>query len=479
MRFLVPRVPNLGKKNVILKPSFILIFYCIDMFILMVIVFILGYAAIALEHPLRVNKTATALLLAVTLWVLLAYGGVSLLVDPSGFQHYLSEKPEGTFLEWMSHHALLEHLGEISEIVFFLLGAMTIVELVDSHEGFRIITDRITTNSKMKLLWVISLITFFLSAVLDNLTTSIVMVALLRKLTGDRKERWFFAGMVIIAANSGGAFSPIGDVTTIMLWIAGRITSFNIILKTFIPSLLSMVIPLTLITLTMKDNILKVSRKSEEHTSDPTTPFERNLVFFFGIGALLFVPIFKTLTHLPPYIGILFGLSILWILTEILHKSKNEDNRSKITVAGVIRKIDTPSILFFLGILLAVAALQTTGHLLLLANTLDSYVGNLYLINVVIGLLSAVVDNVPLVAGAMGMYGDRFITDHYFWEMLAYCAGTGGSILIIGSAAGVAVMGMEKIDFIWYLKKISLWALIGYLAGAFSYWALTAMIFSA
>lgn len=445
----------------------------------MIFVFIIGYAAIALEHPLKVNKSATALFLAVAMWVLFVIGGEGILVSNVAFQEYLLKNPDGSFLDWLSHHALLEHLGEISEILFFLLGAMTIVELVDSHEGFRIITDKITTRNKVKLLWVISIITFFLSAVLDNLTTSIVMVALLRKLIGDRKERWFYAGMVIIAANSGGAFSPIGDVTTIMLWIGGHVTTVNIILKTFVPSVLSMVIPLALISISMKGEIQAMPVKEKEHKHDPTTAFERNLVFYLGVGSLLFVPIFKTITHLPPYIGILLGLSVLWIVTEILHKSKNEEFKSKVTVAHVLRKVDTPSVLFFLGILLAVSALQTVGHLDLLAQTLDKHVGNLYIINVIIGLLSAVVDNVPLVAGAMGMYQNTFVTDHYFWEMLAYCAGTGGSILIIGSAAGVAVMGMEKIDFIWYLKKISLWALIGYLAGSIAYWAMSIFIFHA
>ena len=421
----------------------------------MIIVFILGYTAIALEHPLRINKSATALLFAVALWTLYALG----------------------FPDSFSNAVLLEHLGEISGILFFLLGAMTIVELIDAHEGFRILTDRIKTTNKVKLLWAVSIITFFLSAVLDNLTTAIVMVALLRKLIGDKKERWFFAGMVIVAANSGGAFSPIGDVTTIMLWVGGQVTTMNIILKTFIPSMLSMVIPLTLLSFDMKGRVQKPIRVYAEH-GELSTPIERNTIFFLGIASLLFVPVFKTITNLPPYMGILLVLGILWMVTEIMHKKKNDAYRPMVTVAGVIRRVDTPSILFFLGILLAVAALQTSGHLQLLAISLDKHVGNLYVINVIIGVLSAVVDNVPLVAGAIGMYKDTFPSDHYFWEMLAYCAGTGGSILIIGSAAGVAVMGMEKIDFIWYLKKISLWAMIGYLAGALAYWGMSVMFFS-
>ncbi len=425
-------------------------------FYLMIIVFILGYACIALEHPLRINKTATALLLAVFLWVFFVFG----------------------YPDLFTHQLLLEHLGEISQILFFLLGAMTIVELIDAHDGFSIITDKIKTTKKVKLLWIISIITFFLSPILDNLTTAIVMVALLRKLISDKHERWFFAGMVIVAANSGGAFSPIGDVTTIMLWIGGYVTTFNIIMKTFVPSALSMVIPLALLSITMKGHIRKPTETITQH-KNPTTPLERNLVFFLGVGSLLFVPVFKTLTNLPPYMGILLGLGVLWVITEIMHKSKNDANRPMVTVAGVIRRVDTPSVLFFLGILLAVAALQSAGHLKLLAITLDQHVGNLYIINIIIGVLSSIIDNVPLVAGAIGMYKDSFVSDHYFWEMLAYCAGTGGSILIIGSAAGVAVMGMEKIDFLWYLRKISLWALVGYLSGSLAYWAMSVWVFKA
>jgi Na+/H+ antiporter NhaD/arsenite permease-like protein len=282
--------------------------------------------------------------------------------------------------------------------------------------------------------------------------------------------------MVIIAANSGGAFSPIGDVTTIMLWIGGQVTTLNIILKTFIPSVISIIIPLIILSVSMKGEIKKPAQ-SASGQKNPTSSIERNIVFFLGISLLLFVPVFKTLTSLPPYLGILLGLGILWVVTEIMHKEKNDANRPLVTVAGVLRRVDTPSVLFFLGILLAVAALQSAGHLLALGNELDRHIGNLYLINVIIGLLSAVVDNVPLVAGAIGMYRNIYPADHYFWEMLAYCAGTGGSILIIGSAAGVAVMGMEKIDFAWYLKKISLLALIGYLAGALIYWIMNILIF--
>jgi len=430
------------------------------MFWLMVILFACGYAAIALEYPLKINKSASALILAVILWLLFMFGS------------------QDTSAPGEVTQSLQQHLAAISEIVFFLLGAMTIVELIDSHEGFRIITDRITTRNKVKLLWMISFIAFFLSAVLDNMTAAIVMVALLRKLIADKQERWFFAGMVIIATNSGGAWSPIGDVTTIMLWISGQITALNIMVKTFIPGIISLLVPLTGLSFLLKGEINRLSKTEKKHAADSTSGWERNLVFFLGIASLLFIPVFKTITHFPPYMGMLLGLGVLWITTEILHQSKHEEHKSRLTVAGILQRIDTPSILFFLGILLAVAALQSAGQLSALAAFLDSAIGNFYVINVIIGFLSAVVDNVPLVAGTIGMYKNMLPTDHYFWEMLAYCAGTGGSILIIGSAAGVAVMGMERIDFIWYMKRISLWAIIGYLAGCVTYWAMNLLLFS-
>lgn len=449
------------------------------MAILMIIVFILGYIAIALEHPLKINKTASALILGVLIWVIYILGGESILDfthNRESFNLFLQSNPGGHFYEFISHNQLLEHLGEISEILFFLLGAMTIVELVDKHDGFKIITDKINTTNKRKLLWIISFITFFLSAVLDNLTTSIVMIALLRKLIHNRDERWFFGGMVILAANAGGAWSPIGDVTTIMLWIGGQVTALNIIVKAFIPSLLAMVVPLLFISFSMKGEIAKP--EIAENDSPKASDFESKLLFFLGIGALLFVPVFKTLTHLPPYLGMLFGLGILWVTTEILHRRKTDTEKHSFSVSSILQKVDTPSILFFLGILIAVAGLQSAGHLRMLANSLDEHIGNFYIVNMVIGSLSAVVDNVPLVAGAMGMYDlSVYPADHSFWEFLAYCAGTGGSMLIIGSAAGVAVMGMEKIDFIWYLKKISGWALLGYLSGALAFYLLNVYLF--
>lgn len=421
---------------------------------LMIIIFVLGYAAIALEHPLKINKSATALLLAAIIWAVYA------LLGPG-----------------ISSENLIEHLGDTSEILFFLLGAMTIVEIVDKHDGFSIITNKITTKNKRKLLWIIGILTFFMSAVLDNLTTSIVMCALLRKLIADQKTRWFFCGMVILGANAGGAWSPIGDVTTIMLWIGGQVTAGKIIMETFIPALVSIVVPLIVISMTMKGDVERPEHV-EEGGVYKVSHKQSLLTLIMGVGLLLFVPIFKTITHLPPYLGVLFGLGVMWVTTEIMHRN-SPANYSKLSVSTIIQKVDVPSVLFFLGILMAVQCLNEAGHLKLLSQALDENVGNIYAINLIIGVLSSVIDNVPLVAASMGMYPiadaatlladpslQHFATDGAFWEGLAYCAGTGGSLLIIGSAAGVAVMGMEKIDFIWYLKKISLWALVGYLSGA-------------
>lgn len=421
---------------------------------LMIIVFVVGYAAIALEHPIKIDKAASALITGVLVWTLFVFTGAD--------SHFIEEE-------------LLHHLSEISSILFFLLGAMTIVELIDAHEGFAIITDKITTTKKVKLLWIISVLTFFFSAALDNLTTSIVMISLLRKLIDDKYDRWFFAGIVVVAANAGGAWSPIGDVTTTMLWIGGQLTTATIISTLFIPSLVAMVVPLLVLTFTLKGNVERpITKEGLEHYINPTTAFERNLIFFLGLAGLLFVPIFKTVTHLPPFMGMMLSLGVMWAVTEVIHSSKNREDKSHLSVIGVLRKVDTSSVLFFLGILLAVAGLQSAGHLAVMAGSLnDVFNGNIYAINIVIGLLSSIVDNVPLVAGSMGMYevaaAGVFAQDGVFWQFLAFCAGTGGSALIIGSAAGVAVMGLEKIDFVWYLKKISILALIGYFAGAGTY----------
>jgi Na+/H+ antiporter NhaD/arsenite permease-like protein len=418
------------------------------MVLLISIIFIVGYLAIAFEHYIKINKAALAILTGVLCWT--AYALLSPDINSVA-------------------HQLTEYLGEVSGILFFLLGAMTIVELIDAHDGFQLIVNRIQTTNKKKLTWIISLITFFLSAVLDNLTTAIVMVSLLRKLIGDKNERWMLAGLVIIAANAGGAWSPIGDVTTTMLWIGGQITAVNIIVKTIIASLVCMIVPTAIIAMKMKGDVVRPTT-DEKSERLQTTPFQRNAVFWIGIACLLFVPVFKTVTHLPPYMGILFGLGIMWVVTELMHSERDETEKGLFSVNHALRKIDTPSILFFLGILLSIAALQSCGILGSLSSSLDKSVGDIRIITLLIGLFSAVVDNVPLVAAAQGMYSmEQYPTDHYFWEFLAYCAGTGGSCLIIGSAAGVAAMGIEKIDFIWYLKKIAWLALLGYLAGAFVY----------
>ncbi len=454
------------------------------MFVLMVVIFVLGYMAIALEHPLKVDKAASALIIGTLCWVVYILGGESIIhlgFSPS-WSTFLAENPEIHGLhaihEFIVDYEIIHHLGEISEILFFLMGAMTIVEMVDQHEGFKIITDKIKTTNKVKLLWILSFLTFFMSALLDNLTTTIVLVALLRKLIDDKQTRWFFASMVVLAANAGGAWSPIGDVTTIMLWIGGQITAAKIIVGVFLPSIVCMVVPLVILSFTMKGNVSRPSIQDEEENY--ISKGEGILFLILGVGGLLFVPVFKTLTHLPPYMGMLLSLGVLWVVSEIKHKDKPKEIKNKLKVTAILRRVDVPTVLFFLGILSAVAALQSAGHLNILAKYLDDQLGNIFLIDLAIGVLSSVVDNVPLVAGAMGMYPVHelgvtgydafFVQDGAFWEFLAYTAGTGGSMLIIGSAAGVAAMGLEKIDFIWYLKKISWLALVGYLAGAAFYY---------
>ena len=431
------------------------------MYILMVIAFVLGYFFIAMEHPFKIDKAASAILTGVVCWTILVFGKDIILPGVSHEQFDAS---------------LLEHVGEIAEILFFLLGAMTIVELIDVHNGFEVVTNQISTEKRIRLIWIIGIITFFFSAVLDNLTTSIVMAALLRKLMSKQENIWIFGGVVIISANAGGAWSPIGDVTTIMLWIGGQITAVNIILKVFLPSVVCLLVPLLILTLYIKGDVQRPSNNFEENThTEKISSFDQKLIFWLGVGGLLFVPVFKNVTHLPPFLGMMFSLGVLWVTTELLHRRKKHEHNDKLLVSSVIRRIDTPSVLFFLGILLAVASLQTAGHLSSLATAMDKTFGNIYVINTLIGLLSAIVDNVPLVAGAMGMYSmETYPVDHAFWELLAYCAGTGGSVLIIGSAAGVAIMGLLKIDFIWYLKKVSWLALAGYLAGILVYWLLNA-----
>lgn len=447
--------------------------------IAIIIVFVLGYLAIALEHPLKVDKAASALLLGVLCWTLFVLGVHEVpAVHLGEFTLFANANPdlmEDQLRSAFMEQGLLHHLSDIANILFFLLGAMTIVELIDAHEGFSVITDRITTTSKVKLLWIVGLLTFFLSAMLDNLTTTIVMVSLLRKLIDDKNTRWMFVGFVVVAANAGGAWSPIGDVTTTMLWIKKQLPdTLDIVTNLFVPSFVSLIVPMAVLGFTLKGKIKRPNRaEALEHYVTPTTNAERNTVFLVGLLGLLFVPVFKTVTHLPPFMGMMFSLGVLWVVTEVLHRQKNKEEKHHLSVIGVLRKIDTASVLFFLGILLAVAALQESGVLAEVAVFLSEEVGNIYAINVVIGILSAVVDNVPLVAAAQGMYeiqaSGPFAPSGDFWLFLAYCAGTGGSALIIGSAAGVAAMGLEKIDFIWYLKRISWLALVGFFAGAGSY----------
>ena len=431
------------------------------MVVALVTIFVIGYFFIAMEHPFKINKTATALALGTVIWATFSFCNVV-------------ARPDLDIESWRSFISanLIENLGETAEIVFFLLGAMTIVTIIEDYQGFRVITDKITTTNKKKLLWVVSILTFFLSALLDNMTTAIVMVALLRKLIADKKERWLYAGMVILAANAGGAWSPIGDVTTIMLWIGGQVTTVNIIVKTIIASLVCCVVPVFILGSMLKGEI---ERPAETQSGVEVPAHLRRLILIMGVAALIFVPVFKTITHLPPYLGMLLGLAVLWLTTEIISRKYEKEGHKLPTAVSTLEHIDTPTILFFLGILMAVSCLKVSGILGSLAGGLNSAFGTeapgFFFIDLIIGVLSSVIDNVPLVAAAMGMYpidgvDAIFAQNHPFWEFLAYCAGTGGSLLIIGSAAGVAVMGMEKIDFIWYLKKISWLALAGYIAGA-------------
>lgn len=440
-----------------------------------IIVFILGYIAIALEHPLHIDKAASALILGVLCWTIFVVGIdiiPEFLQDELGFfTRQNSNIAESELMPMFLESRLLHHLSEIASILFFLMGAMTIVETIDAHEGFRIITEKIRTTNKVKLLWIVAILTFFLSAVLDNLTTTIVMVSLLRKLIADKQTRWFYVGFVVIAANAGGAWSPIGDVTTTMLWIKKQIPHVpSIVSHVFLPSVAALAVPLAFFSFKLKGNVARPEVVENENGNVTISKFDRNVVFFMGIAGLLFVPVFKTITHLPPFMGMMFSLGVLWITTEVLHGKKLMAKKQHLSILATLRRIDMPSVLFFLGILLGVAALQEVGTLRNLATYLDQTIGNIYAINIAIGLLSAIVDNVPLVAAAQGMYEiaatGPFAADGIFWLFLAYCAGTGGSVLIIGSAAGVAAMGLERIDFIWYLKKMSLLALVGYLSGA-------------
>ena len=439
----------------------------ITMFI--IVAFVAGYLCIALESLTKINKAAIALLMCVVCWTLLMVSPGAYYPDVAsdGVLHHISEVIE-------------HHLGDAAGTLFFLMGAMTIVEIVDSNGGFNFVRDIMKTRSKRKLLWRVAIATFFLSAILDNLTTSIVMIMVLRKLVQSREERLIYAALIIISANSGGAFSPIGDVTTIMLWIKGVITTQGILTEIFIPSLVSMLVPAFILQYSLSGKFDKEQNLVTAEVSQ-FTKVQRNIIFWLGVGGLVFVPIFKSITHLPPFMGILLVLGVLWTVTEIFHHNTSEDDTMAKRVSDLLSRIDLSTIMFFLGILMAVAVLQEIGVLTALGTGLNEvFVGNYYVINGIIGVLSSIVDNVPLVAGCMGMYpvaetGAMGI-DGIFWQLLAYCAGVGGSMLIIGSAAGVVVMGLEKITFGWYLKRITWIAFVGYLSGIVTYWLQQALL---
>lgn len=439
-----------------------------------VIVFCIGYFFIAIESVTKINKAAIALLMLVATWTLF-------MLDPASYL------PRTVYdqMESVVSEAIERHLGSTSTTLFFLMGAMTIVELVDQNGGFNFVRDVMKTRSKRALLWRIAFMTFFLSAILDNLTTSIVMIMILRKLVRDRKDRIIYASLVIIAANSGGAFTPIGDVTTIMLWNKGVITALGVISELLVPSVISMVIPAYVLSLSLKGQLTFTTEQPRTVQASDLTAMQRKIIFFLGVGGLIFVPIFKSITLLPPFVGILLVLGVLWTVTEVFYahlKAPEEKGAMQKRVAQMLSRIDMSTILFFLGILMAVACLETIGVLTMLGEGLNEmFDGNHYLITGIIGVLSSIVDNVPLVAGCMGMYpvassGDMAV-DGIFWQLLAYCAGVGGSMLIIGSAAGVVVMGLEKITFGWYMKRISWVAFLGYLAGILCYWIEKTFIF--
>nr|WP_319398109.1 sodium:proton antiporter NhaD [uncultured Carboxylicivirga sp.] len=458
------------------------------MFLLMLIIFVLGYGFIVFEHINHINKAGMALLMGSLIWAIYAVGGESILnLGYSSSWEAFKALGHGTedLHHFITEHELYHHLSDISSILFFLIGAMTIVELVDKYQGFRVITNKIKSTNIIRLLWIISILTFFMSAVLDNLTTTIVIITVLRKLISEKNNRWIFASMVVISANAGGAWSPIGDVTTIMLWIGNQITAGSIIASVFLPSFINVIVSTLLFSLMLRGQAIRPVM-DEDETREFTTYKERVFMLVVGVLALLSVPVFKTITHLPPFLGMLLGLAVLWIMTDRYLKRREGLDHRKYTVTAVLQAIDMPTVLFFLGILSAVAALQSAGHLDIMANYLDKHVKNIYVINILIGGISSIVDNVPLVAASMGMYNiagasatgymANFVQDGNFWSFLAYCAGTGGSILIIGSAAGVAAMGLEKIDFMWYLKKVSLIGLAGYFAGSLVFY-LQSMLF--
>ncbi len=456
------------------------------MILALILLFFVGYFCIALERPLRIDKTAIALLLGMVMWIVYALCAewIVPMVEAEALQQYVAENPRlagETFarqcLDFVLNVKIVESLGDISQTLFFLIGAMTIVELIDVHGGFTVITNYIATRNKRRLLYVVCVTTFVFSAVLDNMTTTIVMILLLRKLVFDKYERWLYAGMIIIAANTGGAWSPIGDVTTIMLWVKGNVTAPALISFVLLPSIVAMLVPMVGTAKLLKGTLKPMDAESKAVSE--ISKRERITIFCLGVEALIFVPVFKTITHMPPFVGILLVLSVLWILTEIFYNGKMLDRSREHRLPKVISRIDMPSILFFLGILMAVSVLEASGILSSAASFLDDKVHNVYIIDLLLGVMSSIFDNVPLVAGVMGMYPvaitgvtgyeANFVVDGTFWEFLSYCAGVGGSLLIIGSAAGVIAMGLERINFGWYLKRFTWLAFLGYMAGAMIY----------
>ena len=470
------------------------------MITLMIIVFLAGYLLITLEHRTHVNKAATAVLLGMVLWVMYSFCPDSVITSsaPQSFRHFLDTNPDISkiglheqCIKFLSMYQIPHCLGDIVQIIFYLIAAMTIVELIDVHAGFTCITSRITTRNKTKLLCIVAGITFFLSAILDNLTTAIVMTMLLRKIVTDKRERWIYAGIVIISANGGGAWSPIGDVTTIMLWINENVTTANLVAHLFVPSVVSVAIPVAIVSAWLGKGNVAIPEKDDFDKYNPyVTDRERNTIFAMGIGGLISIPVFKSLTHLPPFMGALLALGVIWVYVGLMYDYKKYVPESKkYRITRVLQRIDFATILFFLGILMAVSALDCVGVLSDLSGFLDRRLNNIYIINTIIGMLSSVIDNVPLVAGAIGMYDmpsaealqisenaeylGNFVRDGTFWLLLTYCAGVGGSLLIIGSAAGVVVMGLEKITFAWYLKHFTLIALAGYFGGILAFIAQT------
>lgn len=472
------------------------------MIIFAILLFILGYTLIALEHQMKINKTAIALILGILLWIVYIFSGTNNIIqaDPGSFREYLAANPSFSRLspaeqviKYVVNLEVVEHLGDVAEILFYLLGAMAIVEWIDLHHGFDAITRHIHTRKKKKLLWLVTLLSFFMSSVLDNMTSAIVMITLIQKLLNNARERWLFGSIIVIAANAGGAWTPIGDVTTIMLWINDNITSQDVMKALFLPSIASVALPVWLLSFSLKGQLQTSAISGSNTTTYLLDNRTRNTILILGVACLLSVPVFKSFTNLPPFMGILFALGIIWVYTEILYnRQKNIPAEQQYRFPYVLSKLDIPTILFFFGILMAVAALEAMGILKDLSTFLNDKIHNVYWISIIIGFLSSIIDNVPLVAAAMGMYPvlspevathmpeaaymSNFVQDGTFWELIAYCAGTGGSILIIGSAAGVVVMGLEKINFTWYLKHISWLAIAGFFAGLGIYY-LQKMIF--